>query len=245
MKKRTSVWSLIGTALVFSLLLAAPARAWRATYGMQVLQRIEQIKQLAQQVQMVRNQIQMVKSLASNVKGSLSGLNFEILNVYNQTMDVLKKTEAVTYGSDDLMNKFKVRYYDPKDAEGQKINDIVAAATFRQRQWKDTQEIYMQQLGVTAQTSKAEGQRRMQMLQHMMNTNGQVQALQVLGGMVTETNQLLARQHQDMAMLIDLLSSRERDKIDEELAREQLRKENYKRAAEAQVNSPGVKHSWE
>ena len=215
MRRRITRCLLIG---LFVLVIINQSAAWTcactatAQESTQLLNKVQLIKQLAEQIQMVKNQYQMLMQLSGSLKSGLAGANSQIMSQFEQVQDIWKEAESLTHSMDDFLSKHIERH--PEQHAGEEVNAELARRK-RDKEYAEMLKSYLEGLNMQAQDFEDRANTRQKLFDTLSSTEGQVQAIQALGGLINHTSSMIDQQTEVMAGFTTMFAENELDKRDQ------------------------------
>jgi len=200
-------------------LLAGPAVAgscWcRATSqeSTQLINKAKLIQQLEEQVRMVKNQLKMLEKLSGSMVSGLKGANTLITNQFDKIIDTWKDSMSLTHVMDNFEDMHRKRH--PERQEGVPINAEIERQR-RDKEWEEMVSAYLKGLNMKAKDLNNSAAARQKLMEVLQSSEGQVQAIQALGGMVDHTAMILEQNGQVASGMMTLVAEKELDRRNQE-----------------------------
>ena len=137
----------------------------------------------------------------------------KILQSIKDAHEVLKKSQGFTHLKDNIDSAVKTRH--PEWKNNMTLDEVKQRDTDRQTKWRESAKDYLK--SINSQTSHFNDDRthRDKVFELLKNPSGQTQAIQALGGLFDNVNNMLARNEQIIQDFITMSMEFERDDMDE------------------------------
>lgn len=239
LKRSIQIFILIISSLIV-INQATPACTCVATAqeSTQITNKIQLIKQLEEQIMMVKNQFQMLEGLTGGMLSGISGANMQIMNQFMKVKDIWKQAGSLTHSMDDFIDKHNERH--PEHLEDTEVN---AAEERKRRDEEYTKmlDAYLEGLNLNAQDLQNSQQVRNQLMGVLQSTEGQVQAIQALGGLINHSSQLVEQNGQIASSYVTMFAENELDKRAREDNVEKNLEKAFDNAKSVQPSGKGFK----
>lgn len=201
-------WLILMAVLIVSL-SAGQVMAMTAQESTQLRNHAQLIKQLTEQAKMVRNQYQMLQKLTGEMAGDLSGANMEILELFRKMQDAWLGTKGLTHTMDDFMDKHNERH--PTHEPGTIVN-VEEERRRRDQERLGMIEAYLKGLNIYARDFENREALRQKLYDVLQGTDGQLQAIQALGGVINQISTAIEAQTQILSASVMMAAEKELDK---------------------------------
>lgn len=204
---------------IFSLVIVNQTAAWTcactatAQESTQIANKIQLIKQLAEQVQMVKNQYQMLRQLTGSMASGLNGANSQIFEQFRKVQDVWKSAESLTHAMDNFTDLHNKRH--PEHLEGTQVK-AEEERRRRDKEYKQMLDSYLKGINMNALDFENREKMRQKLMDTLQSTEGQVQAIQALGGLINHTSMLVDKNTEVVSGYVTMFAENEQDRRDQE-----------------------------
>ena len=137
----------------------------------------------------------------------------KILKNIENGRDILAKSPAFNHYAKDIDAKMKARYPDWK--EKMTIDEMAKRINERNNKWKESLKVYLKSMNATTAHLDDDLAMRDELLKIIKKPEGQVQALQAIGGYFDHMNMMLTRDEQTIQSLMTVMTERRLDAQDE------------------------------
>lgn len=133
----------------------------------------------------------------------------KIINNIKNGRDILANSTAFNHYAKDIDAKMKARYPDWKTR--MTIDEMAKRINERDKQWKESLKVYLKSMNATTSHLADDLGMRDELLKILKKPEGQVQALQAIGGYFDNMNMMLTRDEQTIQSLITVMAERRLD----------------------------------
>ena len=145
--------------------------------------------------------------------GKIDARRNKIINNIKNGRDILAKSPAFNHYAKEIDAQMSARYPDWKPL--MTIEEMAKRINERNNKWKESLKIYLKSMNATTSHVADDLDMRNELLKIIKKPEGQVQALQAIGGYFDHMNMMLTRDEQTIQSLITVMAERRLDAQDE------------------------------
>ncbi len=203
------------TAMNFVFIFARSAECLLAEEPTQVAIALIIKEEISTLEQILDNQDKMLKrwDTSSSEYTRMRDKRKEIIKAIQNLRNTLKNANALTHMSSNMESALNSRH--PAWQSGLTYDDIKTRQKNRETKWRETLKAYMNSINSSQALNADYITLRSQLFDFVKKPNGQVQAIQALGGYLDHAATMLAMNEQALQSFITAYAEFERDEMDE------------------------------
>ena len=203
------------TAMNFIFIFARAAECLLAEEPTQVAIALIIKEEISTLEQILDNQDKMLKrwDTSSDEYKNMIKKRKEILKAIEDLRNTLKNAGALTHLSSNIESSLNSRH--PAWKDGLTYDDIKTRQKNRETKWRETLRAYMKSINASQSLNASYKDLRVKLFELVKKPNGQVQAIQALGGYLDHAATMLAMNEQALQSFVTAYAEFERDEMDE------------------------------